>query len=308
MTGRPASEVGVACIQLTPARNKAAENLERGLSAIHDAADAGHQLIVLPELSVSGYAFESRTEAWAAAESVADGPSCRAWRQAAKERGVWIVAGLAERNSAGIYDSAVLIDRDGALLSIYRKVNLWSREHMWFEAGAAPSDVINLPIGRVAMAICFDLWVPELFRHYAHAGADIVCIPSNWSCPSVVSGGDRPVVDHLAIATAHVNALFIAGADRGGSDGDFDFVGASLIVNPRGETIARAPIPGPEDSIIATSVDLMEARLRKTWSRFNRALDTPLRHAAARRGGTDDAFASNGRSSRSFVGAEGGAA
>lgn len=93
-------------------------------------------------------------------------------------------------------------------------------------------------------------------------------------CPEL-SGSDRPIVDHLVIAAAHVNALFIAGADRSGTDGDFRFVGASMIVSPRGETLARAATPAPDEAVLSARVDLMEARLRKTWSRFNHALDVP---------------------------------
>lgn len=279
MTSAPVSEVGIACVQFTPDRGDRRGNIERSVAAIHDAADAGNELIVLPELANSGYAFASRSEAWAAGEAIPGGATCRAWRDAARQRGVWVVGGLAERDSTGLHDSAVMIDRDGSVLSVYRKMNLWSIEHLWFERGTSPSDVVNLPIGRVAMAICFDLWVPEIFRHYAKAGADLVCAPSNWSSPATLVGSDRPIVDHLAISAAHVSALFIAGADRSGSDGEFEFIGASLIVNPRGETIARAPIPGPEHGIVSARVDLMEARVRKTWSRFNRALDgNDLRH------------------------------
>jgi N-carbamoylputrescine amidase len=267
-------ELGIACIQLSPERGDPAGNLERSLAWIDHAADSGHELIVLPELAVSGYAFGGRAEAWESGEAVPDGPTCRAWRDAARRRRVWIVGGLAERAWGALYDTAVLIGPDGDVLSVYRKMHLWSSEHLWFEPGGSPSGVVGLPFGRVALAICFDLWVPELFRYYARAGADIVCMPSNWSSPPTVRGGDRPTVDHLAIATSHVNAIFIAAADRAGSDGDFSFVGASMVVNPRGEVVARAEIPAQAEELVSVRVDPMEARLRKTWSRFNRALDS----------------------------------
>jgi predicted amidohydrolase len=268
----PSSEVGVACVQLTPARGRAESNVEQSVALIGEAADQGHELIVLPELTNSGYAFESKAAAFDAAEAL-DGPTCRAWRETARARKVWIVGGIAERARRGLYDSAILIDPSGDVLTVYRKIHLWSTEHLWFEPGRAPSAVVNLPFGRVAVAICFDLWMPEQFRHYARAGADIVCVPSNWSSRPVVAGGNRPIVDHLAICAAHVNAMYIAGADRAGSDAAFRFLGASMIVNPRGEMVARAELPAPETAIVGASLDLMEARVRKTWSRFNGALD-----------------------------------
>lgn len=267
------SELGVACVQLTPERQQAQRNLEHSVSLIHEAADQGYELIILPELTNSGYAFQSKTEAFEAAETLPDGPTCRAWREAARQCGVWIVGGLAERAGIDLYDSAILLDPEGDLLSVYRKVHLWSTEHLWFEPGRRPSDVVPLPFGRLAIAICFDLWVPEQFRYYARQGADIVCVPSNWSSPAVVEGGDRPIVDYLAISAAHVNAIYIAGADRAGSDGAFQFLGASMIVNPRGEVVARAELSAPETAIVGARLDLMESRIRKTWSRFDSALD-----------------------------------
>lgn len=269
----PAEEIGVACVQLSPERDDPDGNLERSLAWIHSAAGAGHELIVLPELAVSGYAFADRAEAWASGEGVPDGFTCRAWRQAAREHGVWVVGGVAERAWGALYDTAVLIGPDGEVLSIYRKMHLWSTEHLWFEPGGNPSGIVNLPFGRVALAICFDLWVPELFRYYARAGADIVCVPSNFSSPPRVRGGDRPIVDHLAISTAHVNALFVAAADRSGVDGEFGFLGASMVVSPRGEMLARAEMPPEREEIVSARIDPMEARVRKTWSRFNRAAE-----------------------------------
>jgi predicted amidohydrolase len=267
------AEIGVACVQFAPERGGVEGNLTRSVEWIHRAADAGHELVVLPELSNSGYAFANRAESWESAEVLPDGHSCRAWRAAARERRVWIVGGLAERSDRSLYDTAVLIDRDGAVLSRYRKMHLWSREHLWFEPGRVPSEITKLPFGRLAIAICFDLWIPELFRYYALAGADIVCMPSNWSSPATVQGAERPIVDYLAMGTAHVNAMFLVGADRSGSDGDVDFLGASMIVNPRGEIIARAALPAREEELTSAKVDIMDARIRKTWSRFNRASD-----------------------------------
>ena len=155
----PAEEIGVACVQLSPERDDPDGNLERSLAWIHSAAGAGHELIVLPELAVSGYAFADRAEAWASGEGVPDGFTCRAWRQAAREHGVWVVGGVAERAWGALYDTAVLIGPDGEVLSVYRKMHLWSTEHLWFEPGGNPSGIVNLPFGRVALAICFDLWV-----------------------------------------------------------------------------------------------------------------------------------------------------
>lgn len=274
------AEIGVACVQMAPRRGAVDENVARTVEWIHRAADAGHELIVLPELVNSGYTFANRAESWDSGETLPDGPSCRAWRDVARSRRVWIAAGLAERANGALYDTAVLIDRGGTIVSRYRKMHLWSREHLWFEPGQVPSEIVHLPFGRLALAVCFDLWIPELFRYYCQGGADLVCMPSNWSSPATVRGTERPIVDYLAIATAHVNAMYLVGADRSGSDDDVDFLGASMIVNPRGEVVARAALPAREEELVGARVDVMDARIRKTWSRFNRASDVSAHLAA----------------------------
>src|SRR2546430_986977 len=118
------SPVKAAAVQFDPrvgVENKD-ENLRRTLRLINEAADAGATLIVLPELANTGYAFATREEAYAHAEPVPDGPTTRAWLAVARDRGVHLVAGLAECDGDGVrlFDTAVLLGPDG-FIGKYRK-------------------------------------------------------------------------------------------------------------------------------------------------------------------------------------------
>lgn len=265
--------LGVACLQFSPVLGSVEENLEATVGLVEEAAAAGSELLVLPELALSGYGFRNREHAAELAEPIPGGRGIRVWRDLARQRRVWLVGGLAEAAPDGLYDSSVLIDRQGEVRSVYRKMHLWSRENLWFDRGQAIGDVVELPFGRLSMAICFDLWIPELFRRYGAEAADIVCMPSNWSATRELTGSDRPIVDHLAIALAHVNAIYIAAADRGGAEAGRDFLGASMIVSPRGDVLARASGVDGKPAVLRAQVDPSEAVARKEWGSFNHALD-----------------------------------
>lgn len=263
----------VACLQFAPVLGEAEENLEVTVALIEEAVASGSELIVLPELALSGYGFRDREHAAELSEEIPSGRGVQAWRELARRHRVWLVGGLAEEASDGVYDSSVLIDREGDVRSVYRKMHLWSRENLWFDPGKEVGAVVDLPFGRLAMAICFDLWIPELFRWYGSNGAEIVCMPSNWSATRELTGSDRPIVDHLAITSAHVNAIYIAAADRGGAEDGRDFLGASMVVSPRGDVLARASDADGETLVLRAEVDPAEAVKRKEWGSFNHALD-----------------------------------
>src|SRR5690606_29768830 len=102
----------VACIQMEPKVGERDANIADSVARIDAAAAQGARLMVLPELCSSGYVFETREEAFALAEEIPDGPASRAWIDAARRHGCWIVAGIAERVGQRLYNSAVLVGPD----------------------------------------------------------------------------------------------------------------------------------------------------------------------------------------------------
>lgn len=264
------SLVRIACVQMEPVVGEKPANLAKTLSLIERAAGMGANLIVLPELANSGYVFTTREEAFALAEPVPGGPTTTAWAEAAAKHDVYIVAGIAERAGEVLYNSAVLVGPDGHI-GTFRKVHLWAAENLFFEPGDLGFPVYRTRLGRIGMAICYDGWFPETFRLCALQGADIVCVPTNW----VPIPGQDPkreaMANILVMAAAHANSLFIACADRIGTERGQPFEGQSLIVGHSGWPVA-GPASRDKEEIVLAEVNLSDARRGRNWNDFNQVL------------------------------------
>lgn len=268
--GRQESELRIACIQMEPVVGEKDRNVSRSLEFIAAAADQGARLIVLPELANSGYVFETREEAFELAEEIPDGPTCAAWAKIAAERGIYLVAGISERYGQVLYNSAVIIGPHG-YIGTFRKVHLWNEENLFFEPGNLGFPVFQTPIGRIGTFICYDGWFPESYRMCALQGADIVCIPTNWV---PIPGQDKnreAMANILVMGSAHSNSLFVAAADRVGTERGQPFLGESLIVSYTGWPIG-SPASGTEEEIIYADVNLADARRKRNWNEYNQVL------------------------------------
>ena len=262
--------VRVACLQMEPHVGEKDANLDTSLGLIEQAAANGAKLLVLPELCNSGYVFKSREEAFSLAEPIPDGPTVRRWEAAAASHDVYIAAGIAERDGDSLYNAAVLIGPSG-YIGKFRKVHLWNEETLYFEPGNLGFPVFHTPIGRIGMAICYDGWFPEAYRLNALAGADIVCVPTNWVPIPGQADGREAMANILVMAAAHSNSLFIAAADRVGTERDQPFEGQSLIVSYTGWPVA-GPASRTQQEIIYADVNLQDARRGRNWNDFNQVL------------------------------------
>ncbi|MGN6319678.1 nitrilase family protein [Trinickia sp.] len=260
----------VACVQMEPRVGEKRENIAKSLHYIEQAAKNGASLVVLPELTNSGYAFTDREEAFALAEETPSGETVRAWAEAAQRLGVHIVAGLAEREGARLYNSAVFIGPSG-YLGTYRKLHLWNNENVFFEPGNYGVPVFDTSFGRVAIAICYDGWFPEVFRLAAAQGADIVCVPTNWVPMPGQSAEREAMATTLTMAAAHSNGLMIACANRIGTERGQSFIGQSLIVGSDGWSLA-GPASADGEALLYAEIDLRRTRAARTLNAFNHVL------------------------------------
>ena len=262
--------VTVACVQMEPKVGDKAGNVARSLALIDEAARRQATLVVLPELANSGYVFASREEAFAAAEPVPDGPTVAAWAERAARHRLHLVAGICERDGARLYNSAVVLGPEG-YIGTFRKVHLWNEENLYFEPGDRGFPVFHTAIGRIGVAICYDGWFPESFRLAALQGADIVCVPTNWVPIPGQAPGREAMANILAMAAAHSNSLFIACADRVGTERGQPFEGQSLIISYTGWPVA-GPASREREEIVYAELDLGEARRKRNWNAFNQIL------------------------------------
>ena len=241
--------------QLEPRIGEPEHNRALSLAAIEEGAAAGAQVVVLPELVACGYMFGSREEAAAAAIAPGD-PLIAQWCELAARHHLVLAAGFCERadGDGGPYNSAMLIDPTG-VRAVYRKLHLWDREKLWFTPGADPPPVLDTPVGRVAVIICYDLEFPELTRSVALAGAELLLVPTNWPLMDRPAG-ERPGEATIAMATARLNRMAVACADRIGVERDQPWTGGTTIVDPDGWAVAETR----EAGAVYADIDLSRAR------------------------------------------------
>jgi predicted amidohydrolase len=269
-TASDEARIKIACIQMQPAIGKVEVNVAHSIGLINRAVALGAKLVVLPELSNTGYMFLSREEAFAVSEPVPDGRTVRAWSEIAAKHRLHLVAGICERAGAKLFNSAVLIGPDG-YIGTFRKVHLWNEENLYFEPGDLGFPVFHSAIGRIGMAICYDGWFPETYRLTALQGADIVCVPTNWVPIPGQAQGREAMANILAMAAAHSNSIYIACADRVGTERGQSFEGQSLIVGHTGWPVA-GPASRDKEEILIAEIALGEARRARNWNAFNQVL------------------------------------
>ena len=244
--GVGSGSVSVAVCQLAPRLGEVAGNVARAVAAAQQAADAGAQLVVLPELVTSGYVFADRDELRPAAQPLT-GDAVSTLASVARDRDIILVAGVAERDGDRLFNSAVLLDRTG-LRAVYRKVHLWNGEGNLFAHGKEPAPVVDTDVGRIGVMVCYDLEFSEWTRMTALSGADIICAPVNWP----VSSEPEPMEPIHVRSAAAANRVFIAVADRVGPERGVDWLGGSAVFDPRGRVLVAAEQDGAEQILLAS--------------------------------------------------------
>jgi len=191
-------------------------------------------LIVAPELALTGYYFRSREEALALSEPPMESASVESLIGLCRRKNFRLIIGFAERLQDKCFNSALLLGPAG-LEHTYRKIHLFNEEKRWFDPGDTPLQVAPVGEARVGMMICFDWVFPETARTLAVLGADIICHPSNL----VLTFCQRTMISRCL-----ENGVFAITANRFGTDarpqGELSFTGHSQIVDPKGNLLATA--------------------------------------------------------------------
>ncbi|MCP4229832.1 MAG: acyltransferase [bacterium] len=240
----------VGYVQTKPRFGDVNGNLERAL-ALSDRVEG--DLLVFPELFATGYQFTNRDELTRYAEPIPDGPTTSAMVDYAKRTGTFLAGGLAERDGERIYHSAVLVGPDGSVHT-YRKTHLFYREKEMF--GRTDEDyfrVFDIGSARVGMIICVDWIYPESARTLAIRGAQVIVHMTNLVLP---------YCQKATVTRCIENRVFTVLANRVGSeerwvDEPLTFTGESVIIDPKGEVLSRAP--SVEESTDVVEIDPTEA-------------------------------------------------
>ncbi|MCY0879361.1 MAG: carbon-nitrogen hydrolase family protein [Firmicutes bacterium] len=244
-------------------------NLQTARRAFDQAHQAGADLLVFPETfmhAVQGLDNEARDRI---AEPL-DGPFVETMRQWAKEAHLWTIFGFFERPKVPdpahrVYNAVAVISHEGALVDTYRKTHLYdafgARESDIFLAGDVLPHPIEAPFGRFGVEVCYELRFPEISRHLALQGIDVLIVPAAWY--------QGPFKEHhwatLMQARALENTVYAVGANQAGAP----FTGGSLAVDPLGVVLAQAA----EDEAFLT-VDLPPDRIRTVREKLPCILQT----------------------------------
>ena len=237
----------IAALQMDIAWENPKQNIAAAERLTALAAEQGARLVALPEMFSTGFSMNM--------DSVAeppDGPAYGFLSETARRAGIYVLGTLAERVPGGLPQNvAYLFGPDGRRLLRYAKVHpfRFAGEHLHLGPGS------ELPVTRVdeftlAVAICYDLRFPELFRALGLRGADLFIVPANWPRERIAHWSK------LLVARAIENQAYVVGVNRVGSGGGLAYNGLTAIVDPMGDLLAEG---GDCEQIV--SADLSKERL-----------------------------------------------
>jgi N-carbamoylputrescine amidase len=262
----------VALVQMACAEHPGA-NLSKALDAVAEAARQGAAIVGLPELFRTRY-FCQREDAslFDLAEPV-PGPTTEAVARAARQHGVAVVASVFERRAPGLYhNTAAVIDADGSLAGVYRKMHIPDDplyfEKYYFTPGDTGFLGFSTRHARVGVLVCWDQWYPEAARLTALQGAEILFYPTaiGWHHKEKAEHGQSQHDAWETIQRSHAiaNGVFVAAINRVGVEEGLEFWGSSFVADPFGKVLARASAGTEEVLVVECDLDRIED-VRRNW-------------------------------------------
>jgi N-carbamoylputrescine amidase len=264
-------------------------NLATALARIAEAAGAGARLVCLPELFRTVYFAQREDPAWFDLAEPIPGPTTHALAQAARQAGVVIIAPLFERRAPGLYhNSAAVIDADGRLVGVYRKMHIPDDpayyEKFYFTPGDLGFRAFDTAVGRIGTLICWDQWYPEAARLTALQGAAVLFYPTaiGWHPQEKAVHGAAQLDAWRTVQRSHAiaNGCYVAAVNRvgyevapgggggggggGETGGGIEFWGSSFVADPFGAIVAEAPTD--REAVLIADIDpaRIEA-VRRGW-------------------------------------------
>ncbi|MBI2355559.1 MAG: carbon-nitrogen family hydrolase [Deltaproteobacteria bacterium] len=235
--------ITAAAIQFTVRLGDVDANLAYVRDALRRAADHGAQLVVLPEMWSTGFAYRNLNELALRTAGIVE-----ELLEISGKLGLVICGSMPEPNGSDKVFNTVFLADNGRLAGTYRKIHLFSLlgEDRAFSGGDKRL-LAETTLGPIGVIICYDLRFPELSRRLALEGARVICVPVQWP---------KPREEHwrtLLRARAMENQLFVVSANACGMVGKLEFPGMSIIVNAKGEVLAEA---GGEEGEIMAQLDM----------------------------------------------------
>lgn len=219
----------ISAIQMDVRTRDVAGNMERAYRHVQEAVRRGSDLVLLPEMWSTGFAYPDMVEV--AQESFQ--ATSRFMAETAREGKVWLVGSVAEPADGGVYNTLFWYSPAGEVAGTYRKAHLFAPTHedQHFLAGDRVA-VVPTQLGLTGGLICFDIRFPEIARKLVIDGATILLVAAQFPHPRSSHW------ETLLRARAIENQVWVVAANRIGSSGGLDYFGQSMIIDPWGEIVA----------------------------------------------------------------------
>ena len=255
------------------------ENTEKAAAKVAEAARAGAEVVCLPEMYRTPYFCQKEDHASFALAETVPGPSTEALARAAKAAGVAVVVPIFERRAPGVYhNSAVILDADGSVAGLYRKMHIPDDPLFYEKFYFAPGDLgfraIDVAAGRIGTLICWDQWYPEGARLTALRGASVLFYPTaiGWHPSEKAEHGAHQRQAWQTIQRSHAiaNGVYVAVVNRVGHEvppegGDgLEFWGSSFLADPFGVVLAEASTGREEILVGEVSLPRID-QIRTHW-------------------------------------------
>lgn len=250
----------IALVQFAPVLGDKDANRVKINSLLNEINDV--DVILFPELSNSGYNFNSQYQANGAAEEIDKSPLVFDLIEYAQVNDVAIAIGFAEKQNDKLYNSALWITPMG-VEAVYRKLHLFARENLYFCKGDKPAPIVTWKGTRLGLMICYDWTFPEMWQLMAHSDVDVVC----HLCNLVM-----PYAQEMVKTYAFSNHYYVAQINRIGTEADLTFTGKSSIISPTSEILCKAS--ASETEIIVANIDKSMVRDKQLNPYNNKHWDT----------------------------------
>ena len=276
-------QITAAAIQMYCNRTPS-ENLETAEKMVREAAAAGAQVILLPELFENRYFCQERNyNSYKLALPLRENPAVCRFRRVAQELRIVLPVSFFERDGNTTYNSVAMIDADGSILGVYRKTHIpddhFYQEKFYFTPGNTGFQVWDTAFGKIGVGICWDQWFPEAARCMALLGAQLLLYPTAIGSEPIIECDSMPHWRRCMQGHAAANVVPVIAANRIGREevkpskdnnnqaSALDFYGSSFLTDETGEILASAG--REEEKILLHTYDLDAIEeMRFSWGLF----------------------------------------